>query len=209
LIVGVAELVVVPVLFVTLLFVSVFVLDIEGMTTHSTASTPAEERERVVSLAAHSSIDPTHRAVLVDAVMPATGRPVQFVSVPEEGVPNAHPDVRLPLAVPVKAPTKVVAPKAFVLELYVSPVFVLGHKLPVAAVKNAGKQVVSDASFATVISVGVPPALPLLAAVISPFPLTVIFAFVKEPTLLFTVASVRAVAPVASPVCVALLTRPE
>lgn len=38
-----------------------------------------------------------------------------------------------------------------------SHVFVFGHKSPVAAVKKAGKQVVSVASFATVIAVGVPP----------------------------------------------------
>lgn len=60
------------------------------------------------------------------------------------------------VAFPVNAQVKVVAVRAFVLELYVNPVFVFGHRLPVAAVKKAGKQVVSDASFATVISVGVP-----------------------------------------------------
>lgn len=56
--------------------------------------------------------------------------------------------------------------------------FVLGHKSPVAAVKKAGKQVVSAASFATVICVGTPPALPFAAAVILPFESTVIFVLV-------------------------------
>ena len=42
---------------------------------------------------------------------------VQLVSVPEEGVPSAPPETRLPLAVPVKAPIKVVAVRAFVLAL--------------------------------------------------------------------------------------------
>ena len=59
-----------------------------------------------------------------------------------------------------------------------SHVFVFGHKSPVAAVKKAGKQVVSVASFATVIAVGVHPPLPLLAAVIRPLLSTVIFVFV-------------------------------
>lgn len=50
------------------------------------------------------------------------------------------------------------------------------------------------------------PPLPFDAAVTSPLALTVMFAFVKEPTLEFTVARVRAVSPVASPVWVALVT---
>ncbi len=87
-IVGVAEDVVVPVRGVILLLVSVFVDEIEGITTPSTAITPAELREIVVSVACPSSKEPTPSAVLVEAVIPATGSPVQFVKVPEEGVPN-------------------------------------------------------------------------------------------------------------------------
>lgn len=90
---------------------------IDGIVTHSTDMTPADTRAILVSEACQSSIEPTQIAVLVEAVMPATGRPVQFVSVPDDGVPSAHPETRLPLAVPVRAPTKVVAPRAFVLEL--------------------------------------------------------------------------------------------
>lgn len=48
-IVGVADDVVVPVLFVIRLFVSVFAADIVSTTTHSTAITPAEDRVIVVS----------------------------------------------------------------------------------------------------------------------------------------------------------------
>ena len=47
-------------------------------------------------------------SLAVKATKPATGNPVQFVSVPDEGVPRAPPDTRFPLAVPVKAPTNVV-----------------------------------------------------------------------------------------------------
>ncbi len=45
-------------LLVILLFVSVFVLDIDGITTHSTANTQAAPLLNVVSVAAHSSIVP-------------------------------------------------------------------------------------------------------------------------------------------------------
>ncbi len=38
-----------------------------------------------------------------------SGSPVALVRVPEDGVPKAPPETKLPLAVPVKAPTKVVA----------------------------------------------------------------------------------------------------
>lgn len=65
LIVGVAEEVVVPTRLVILLFVSVFVEEIVGTTTPSTANTPAEERERVVSEALPSSIEPAVRALEV------------------------------------------------------------------------------------------------------------------------------------------------
>lgn len=42
----------------------------------------------MVSVACHSSIDHTHSAVDVDDVIPATGNPVQFVRVPDDGVPR-------------------------------------------------------------------------------------------------------------------------
>ena len=61
-------------LLVTLLFVSVFVEDMEGTTTPSTASTPAALLERVVSEAAPSSMVPAVTAVDVPnpkEVMPA------------------------------------------------------------------------------------------------------------------------------------------
>lgn len=54
-IVGVADDVVVHVRLVILLFVRVFVLEIVGTVTHSTAITQADTRESVVSVAAHSS----------------------------------------------------------------------------------------------------------------------------------------------------------
>lgn len=87
-IVGVADEVVVPVLGGTRLFVRVLVLDTVGTTTPSTASTPAAERDRVVSVACPSSTEPTPIAVLVDATRPLIGKPVAFVSVPEAGVPR-------------------------------------------------------------------------------------------------------------------------
>lgn len=61
---------------------------IVGTVTHSTAIIPAESRDIVVSLACQSSIDQTPRAVDVLAVIPATGNPVQFVRVPDDGVPR-------------------------------------------------------------------------------------------------------------------------
>jgi len=56
LIVGVACDVIVVILFVILLLVSVFVLDMLGITTHSTANTPAALLDNVVSVACHNSI---------------------------------------------------------------------------------------------------------------------------------------------------------
>ena len=73
---------------VTVLFVSVLVLDTVGTATPSTASTPADERLSVVSDACPNSTEPTPSADDVDAVMLETGRPVQLVRVPEEGVPR-------------------------------------------------------------------------------------------------------------------------
>lgn len=73
---------------VRVLFVKVSVLLIVGTFTHSTAIRPADTREIVVSVACHSSIVHTPIAVEVEATSPAIGRPVQLVSVPEEGVPR-------------------------------------------------------------------------------------------------------------------------
>lgn len=70
------------------LLVKVFDEDIEGITTPSTARTPAAERLSVVSLACPSSMLPTPRAVVVDATNPAIGKPVALVSVPDAGVPS-------------------------------------------------------------------------------------------------------------------------
>lgn len=86
---AVASSVVVTTLLVIRLLVSVFVLDIVGTVTPSTAITPADTRAILVSDACHNSIEPTHSAVDVLAVIPATGNPVQFVSVPDVGVPRA------------------------------------------------------------------------------------------------------------------------
>ena len=73
---------------VNVLFVSVLVEETVGTTTPSTARTPADERDNVVSVACPNSILPTPSAVEVDAVIPLTGRPVQLVNVPELGVPR-------------------------------------------------------------------------------------------------------------------------
>jgi hypothetical protein len=73
---------------VRVLLVKVFVDDIVGTTTPSTEITPAEDLAIVVSVACPNSIVPTPSAVEVEAVMPLTGRPVQFVNVPEDGVPR-------------------------------------------------------------------------------------------------------------------------
>lgn len=88
LIVGVPLDVIEVILFVTLLFVSVFVLEIVGTVTPSTDITPADTLAIVVSDACPSSIDPTQIAVDVEATSPAIGNPVQLVSVPDEGVPS-------------------------------------------------------------------------------------------------------------------------
>ena len=86
---AVASSVVVTTLLVIRLLVNVLVLDIVGTVTPSTDITQADTRAIEVSLACHSSIEPTHSAVDVLAVMPATGNPVQFVRVQEAGVPRA------------------------------------------------------------------------------------------------------------------------
>lgn len=85
---AVASSVVVTTRFVIRLFVSVLVLLIVGTVTPSTDITPADTRAILVSDACQSSIDHTHNAVLVLAVIPATGNPVQLVSVPLVGVPR-------------------------------------------------------------------------------------------------------------------------
>jgi len=73
---------------VNVLLVRVLVDEMLGITTPSTANTPAALLESVVSLASPSSIEPTPSAVDVDAVRPLIGRPVQFVKVPDVGVPS-------------------------------------------------------------------------------------------------------------------------
>ena len=74
--------------FVSVLFVNVLVDETVGTTTPSTANVPAALRLNVVSLACPSSIEPTPNAVVVEAVIPDTGKLVQLVSVPELGVPS-------------------------------------------------------------------------------------------------------------------------
>ena len=73
---------------VRVLFVNVLVEDTVGTTTPSTARTPADERDKVVSVACPNSTLPTPNAVEVEAVIPLTGRPVAFVNVPDAGVPR-------------------------------------------------------------------------------------------------------------------------
>ena len=58
------------------------------MIAHSTAITQADDLDIVVSVACQHSILHTHKAVTVDAVIPATGNPAQLVSVHEVGVHN-------------------------------------------------------------------------------------------------------------------------
>lgn len=67
---------------------NVLVLVSVGTVAHSTAITHAETRDIVVSVACHSSTDQTQIAVDVLAVIPATGNPVQFVRVQDDGVPR-------------------------------------------------------------------------------------------------------------------------
>ena len=61
---------------------------VKTTSTPSTASFPAALLVNVVSVAWPSSTEPTPRAVVVDAVIPETGKLVQLVSVPELGVPS-------------------------------------------------------------------------------------------------------------------------
>lgn len=80
-------------------------------------------------------------------------------------VPIVLPVVRVAalvavLALPDKAPVNVVHPRFAVDELNVKLAFVLCGRFPVAAVTKVGKQVVSLASFATVVLRGVILALP-------------------------------------------------
>lgn len=62
---------------------------IAGTFTPSTAITPADTLVIVVSVACQSSIDHTPRASLVLSTTPESGNPVQFVRVPDAGVPSA------------------------------------------------------------------------------------------------------------------------
>jgi len=85
---GVPNIGVVSVGLVSVLLVSVLAAEIVSMVTPSIETTPAETLASVVSLAWPNSIEPTPKAVEVDAVKPAIGNPVQLVSVPEVGVPK-------------------------------------------------------------------------------------------------------------------------
>jgi len=91
------------------------------------------------------ALDGVARKVATSVPSPETpvdiGSPVQFVRVPLVGVPRIG----------------AVRVRTLVLELNGRLAFVLGPRSPVAAVKNARKQDVSVASFATVICVGMPP----------------------------------------------------
>lgn len=83
---------------------------------------------------------------------------------------------------------------------------VLVHFIAILSLLNVFSHV-TDCTEAKTMS-HVPP-VQFEAAVMSPFALTVMLAFVNVPTSEFTVARVRAVAHVASHVCVAFDTRPE
>jgi hypothetical protein len=76
----------------------------------SIETTPALTLARVVSEALPSSIEPTPRAVEVEEVRPAIGRPVALVKVPEEGVPSAPPLVTKAPALPTLTPRAVRTP---------------------------------------------------------------------------------------------------
>jgi hypothetical protein len=69
------------------LLVKVLVELIEGITTPSTAKTPAALLLSVVSEACPSSSVPTPKAVVVSSTNPVKGNPVAFVSVIADGVP--------------------------------------------------------------------------------------------------------------------------
>lgn len=72
-----------------LLLVSVSVLLAVAIVCHSIAATHALTLVILVSVACPSSIEPTHKAVEVEAVNHAIGSPVQLVNVQLDGVPNA------------------------------------------------------------------------------------------------------------------------
>jgi hypothetical protein len=133
----------------------------------------------VVKVPVVGVVAPTVPFMFIEAV------PVRLVTVQEEGVPRAPPFIRTltpstanchalalesvvsvaPAHNSIVVADIIVEPRFEVLELYVRPVFVLGHKSPVAAVKKDGKQVVSVASFATVIAVGVHPPVEAIVTV--------------------------------------------
>ena len=106
---------------VRVLLVSVSVELIVGTSTPSTVILPAAPLAKVVSEACPSSMVPTPIGEVVEAVIPATGRPVQFVRVPDAGVPNAGA-VRVGLV-------SVLFVKVCV-SLVVTSVFVLGIVVP-------------------------------------------------------------------------------
>jgi len=133
----------------------------------------------------------THVVVVffnIPVARPAREVPLILVTVVEL-VLLAEPSNELPALVtsPVRVPIVLA-----VVNLGAETIVITGVVVVVATVA-------SELAEVTLVTVPLP-ALPLLAAVTSPLALTVMLAFVKEPTLEFTVARVRAVAPVASPV---------
>ena len=76
---------------VRVLLVRVSVLLMVTILAPSIETTPAETLARVVSVACPSSTEPTPRAVEVEDVSPAIGKPVALVKVADDGVPRAPP----------------------------------------------------------------------------------------------------------------------
>ena len=74
---------------VSVLFVRVSVEDVVTIFIPSMATTPADTRESVVSVACPNSTLPNPKAVDVDAVIPLNGNPVALVSVNDVGVPRS------------------------------------------------------------------------------------------------------------------------
>lgn len=70
------------------MFSIILILLTVGTIPHSTAITHADTRVIVVSEACHMLIEPTHNAVVVSPVIPATGSAPQLERFPEKGVPS-------------------------------------------------------------------------------------------------------------------------
>jgi hypothetical protein len=99
------------------------------------------------------AIDP---ASMVFVTVPVSVVYTPLVTVAALPVVDPEDPDTLPVTLPVNAPTNVVAVKAFVDALYPKEALYLGCcAVPEAALKNAGKHVVSDVSFAGCICCGV------------------------------------------------------